>query len=183
MNFDPSNYGPDVARILALGDNGNRLLPLRCGPCSSEPARSLLKTFEPAALFPPKAKQEVAMAGLWIYFSCFEEAHQLADSCETEDGYLWHGIVHRLEGDFGNAAYWFRKAGKHPIYSELTPAVAEITRRFPNAEFRAGRWDPFAFLAFCDRVQTQPGTDQERVAMEIQRAEWQLLFDYCARPR
>jgi hypothetical protein len=183
MNFDPTTYGPDVARILALGDNGNRLLPLRCGPCSSEAARSLLKNFKPAALFPPKAQKEVAMAGLWIYFSCFEEAHQLADACETEDGYLWHGIVHRLEGDLGNAAYWFRKAGRHPIYSELGPAVGEITRRSPNAEFRAGRWDPFAFLAFCDRVQAQPGTDHERVAMEIQRAEWQLLFDYCARPR
>ena len=38
------------------------------------------------------------------------------------------------------------------------------------------------FSLFCDRVQQQPGTDQEQVAMEIQRAEWQLLFDYCARP-
>lgn len=121
------------------------------------------------------------MAGLWIYFSCFEEAHQLADSCETADGYFWHGIVHRLEGDYGNAAYWFRKAGQHPIYSDLAPAVTEITRHSPNAEFRIGRWDPFAFLTFCDRAQKQPGTDQERVAMEIQRAEWQLLFDYCAR--
>jgi hypothetical protein len=54
--------------------------------------------------------------------------------------------------------------------------------RYPRAEFRLGRWDPFAFLAFCDRARQQPGSSHARAAMEIQRAEWQLLFDYCARP-
>jgi hypothetical protein len=122
------------------------------------------------------------MAGLWLYFNCFEEAHQLADSCDTGDGHLWHAILHRQEGDFGNAAYWFRKAGKHPIYSDLGQAASAITHRIPTAEFRTGRWDAFAFLAFCERALTQPQTEQELAAREIQRAEWQLLFDHCARP-
>ena len=182
MEFDSTSYGLEVARILALDGHGNRLLPLRCEPCSSEEARSLLKTFAPAALFPGKQRPEAPMSGLWLYFNCFEEAHQLADSCPTEDGYLWHAILHRQEGDFGNAAYWFRKAGKNPIYSDLAPAASGITHRIPNAEFRTGRWDAFAFLAFCERALKQPGTEQECAAMEIQRAEWQLLFDHCARP-
>lgn len=183
MEFDSTNYGPEVARILALDGNGNRLLPLRCEPCSSEEARQLLTTYLPKTLFPAKSRPEAPMSGLWLYFSCFEEAHQLADSCDNSDGNLWHAIFHRIEGDFGNAAYWFRRAGKHPIYAELAPAASSITRRLPNAEFRIGKWDPFAFLAFCERALTQPGTDHERAAMEIQLAEWQLLFDHCARPQ
>jgi hypothetical protein len=182
MDFDPAKYGPEVARMLALDGNGNRLMPLTCAPCSSEEAQRVLKTWEPARLFPASEEAEAAMAGLWLYFSCFEEAHELANNCTSAEGYLWHGIVHRQEGDSGNAAYWFRKAHEHPVYQALSVAAAKILVRHRHAEFRVGRWDPFAFLSFCDRARQQPGSSQETAALEIQRAEWQLLFDYCARP-
>jgi hypothetical protein len=182
MHFDPAKYGPEVARVLALDGNGNRLLPLTCGPCSSEEAHRILKTWEPARMFPASEEAEAAMAGLWLYFSCFEEAHELANNCTTAEGYLWHAILHRLEGDSGNAAYWFRKAHTHPVYSELSTEAAKILVRYPRAEFRVGRWDPFAFLSFCDRARDQPGSSHAQAALEIQRAEWQILFDYCVRP-
>jgi hypothetical protein len=183
MDFDPSKYGPEVARVLALDGNGNRLMPLHCGPCSCPEAHRLLKTLSPAALFPDVEEPEAPMSGLWLYFSCFEEAHELANYCETEEGYLWHAIVHRQEGDLGNAAYWFRKAGRHPVYRRLAPEVVKITRQHPRVDFRTGRWDPFSFLSFCERVKYQPDTLQLKVALEIQRVEWQILFDYCARPQ
>lgn len=172
-----------MARILALDENGRRLRPLICGECASNPARRLLETFRPQDLFPHVAEPGAAMAGLWLYFSCFEKAHTLAQDCDTREGELWHAIVHRQEPDSGNAAYWFRKAGIHPIFSKLSSAAAKILKRIPEAEFRAGRWDPFAFIAFCERAREQPGSAQELAAMEIQRAEWQILFDYCARPQ
>lgn len=182
MEFDPAKYGPEVARLLALDGNGNRLMPLTCAPCSSPEAHRLLNATKPAQLFPASEEAEAAMAGLFLYFSCFEEAHQLANDCTSPEGYLWHAIVHRQEGDSGNAAYWFKKAHTHPVYSPLRTEAARILVRYPRAEFRVGRWDPFAFLSFCDRVRVQPGSSHEQAALEIQRAEWQLLFDYCARP-
>ena len=183
MDFNPGKYGPEVARVLALDGNGNRLMPLGCTPCSSPEAHAILKTLNPGALFPEAEEPEAPMAGLWLYFSCFEEAHELANYCETDEGYLWHAIVHRQEGDLGNAAYWFRKAGRHPVYRVLAPEVVKITHRHPRVDFRTGRWDPFSFLSFCERVKHQPDTLQQRVALEIQRVEWQILFDYCARPQ
>jgi len=182
MDFDPAKYGPEVARLLALDGNGNRLMPLTCGPSSSPEAHRILKAWEPARLFPASEEAEAAMAGLWLYFSCFEEAHELADRCTSPEGYLWHAILHRQEGDSGNAAYWFRKAHTHPVYSGLSAEAAKILVRYPRAEFRVGHWDPFAFLSFCDRARDQPGSSHAQAALEIQRAEWQLLFDYCARP-
>jgi hypothetical protein len=182
MGFDPAKYGPEVARVLALEGSGNRLLPLDCGPCSSEEARRILAKSQPATLFPASLEPDEAMAGLWLYFSCFEEAHELANHCSSAEGYLWHAMVHRQEGDSGNSAYWFKKAGVHRMHPELSQAAAKILVRYPRAEFRVGSWDPFAFLSFCDRARRQPGSQQEQAALEIQRAEWQLLFDYCARP-
>ena len=183
MDFDPAQYGPEVARVLALDGNGNRLMPLTCGPCSSLEAHGILKASKPARLFPEGHEAEAAMAGLWLYFSCFEEAHELANNGRSQESFLWHAILHRQEGDSGNAAYWFRKAHPHhPLYAALSPAAAQILVRYPRTEFRVGRWDPYAFLSFCDRARAQPGSSHERAAMEIQRAEWQILFDYCARP-
>ncbi len=39
MRFDAGAYGPEVAAILALDGNGERLMPLGRGVCSSVEAR------------------------------------------------------------------------------------------------------------------------------------------------
>ena len=41
--FDPHAYGEEIARILALDGNGERLMPLAGGTCSSPQARNLLR--------------------------------------------------------------------------------------------------------------------------------------------
>jgi hypothetical protein len=180
-DFDPHQYGPDVARVLELDGNGRRLMPLTCHKCSSPEAHQMLKTFQPSDLFPEARDAAAAMAGLWLYFSCFEEAHELAAESSTPDCELWHAILHRQEPDSGNAAYWFRKVGAHPVFSRISHAAVRILQKIPGAEFRTRKWDPFAFIAFCDRARQQPGSPSEQAALEIQLVEWQILFDYCAR--
>lgn len=160
MPFDPRIYGERVAAILALDGKGERLMPLVQSGCSSADARSRLQSSGAAELFPQSRAPEAAMAGLYLYFGCWEEAHEVAQDINTPDGSYWHGIVHRQEPDAGNAGYWFRQVGSHPIF----PALAKI----------AGLplWDPFRFIQQCENA--EPG------ALELQRAEWQLLFDFCA---
>lgn len=46
-----------------------------------------------------------------------EMAHQICQSHEGSPLFDWiHALVHRIEGDDGNAGYWYRRAGKtrHP---------------------------------------------------------------------
>lgn len=179
--FNPAAYGPEVARVLEMDGSGQRLMPLTCAECTNAQARQILKTMDTTRLFPKVKDPAAAAAGLWLYFSCFEEAHELVSEPQTPEGELWHAILHRREPDSGNAAYWFRKAGVHPTFSPTARAADEVLKRLPDAEFRIGKWDPFAFIAFCERAREQPSSTQEVAAMEIQRAEWQILFDYCAR--
>ena len=160
MAFDPTAYGPEVAAILALDGNGARLMPLVRSGCSSAEARGRLQAAEPAALFAGARAPLAAMAGMYVYFGCWDEAHETAQRISSAEGSYWHAIVHRQEPDAGNSSYWFRQVGTHPIFTELAK-VAGVTR-----------WDPFEFIRECER--NAPG------AMELQRAEWQLLFDYCA---
>ncbi len=184
MQFDSKAYGPAVQELLALDGDGERLIPLVAGACSSAEASRALSNSSASKLFANSHSPEAALAGLWLYFSCFEEAHQVAQDLNTPEGSFWHAILHRQEPDSGNAAYWFRHVGTHKVYADLLKEAQEIVTRYPQAEFRPGsNWDPFAFVMFCERARKQPGSQSERAALEIQRAEWQLLFDYCARPR
>jgi hypothetical protein len=184
MAFDLSRYSPDVAAILALDGGGERLMPLAHGTCSSEEARLRLKTSSARTLFPGARAPEAALSGLWLYFSCLDESHSLSQEIETSDGSFWHGIMHRQEPDAWNSGYWFRRVGAHPVFPALREAAAQIAAGYSSVPFEVKpHWDPFAFIDFCERARRQPGTDAERLALEIQRAEWQLLFDSCAGPR
>jgi hypothetical protein len=42
----------------------------------------------------------------------WQKAHSIVQNDNTDMGCWAHGIVHMLEGDIGNARYWFRRAGR-----------------------------------------------------------------------
>ncbi len=42
----------------------------------------------------------------------WRRAHAIAQEDESKSGCWVHGIVHVLEGDLGNARYWYRRAGR-----------------------------------------------------------------------
>ncbi|HXB70396.1 MAG TPA: hypothetical protein VNY05_19260 [Candidatus Acidoferrales bacterium] len=177
--FDASAYGEAVSSILALDGNGERLMPLAmlpagAGRSSAEQARALIRTNTARGLFPNARAPEAAMAGLYLYFSCIEEAHQIAQGVGSAEGSFWHAILHRQEPDADNAGYWFRRVGAHPIFPALRERAAALGVDF------GGRWDPLAFIDLCEKARTKPGSAAEMRAMEVQRAEWQLLFAYCA---
>lgn len=42
----------------------------------------------------------------------WESAHNIAQDIPSSEGSWIHAYLHRREGDHGNAAYWYRRAGK-----------------------------------------------------------------------
>jgi hypothetical protein len=162
--FDATRYGGEVARILALDGNGQRLMPLTSGECSSAEARRMIRASQLPGL---------VRAGLFFYFSCWSDAHEISQNIETTEGSYWHALVHRQEPDAFNAGYWFRRVGEHPIFPALRKQAAARGVSFGLS------WDPIAFVDYCGKA--RPGSEEERKALEVQSAEWQLLFDHCSR--
>jgi hypothetical protein len=54
----------------------------------------------------------------------WEKAHILVQKDESPMGCWAHGIVHMLEGDLGNARYWYRRA--HRSFPRKPDASVEI---------------------------------------------------------
>ncbi len=186
MIFDPNAYGPLVSDILALDGSGLRPMPLVVSGCLSSEAASRLQKLDAKKAWPDARRPKSALSALWIYFSEFDEAHKIAQDLKNDEGTYWHGFLHRMEPDPGNAAYWFRRLGpQHPVFPKVARAASEILLELPAAEFRSHRsiWDPFAFILFCERARKQPNSPSEEAARRIQLAEWQILFDCCMRPR
>ena len=184
--FRAKDYGSVIAEILALAGDGHRLMPLVGSACASEKARDKLRRLDTAPLFAPqrvasKDFAEAARGGLFLYFSCLDEAHSIAQEIHTTTGSYWHGIMHRQEPDFSNAAYWFRRVGQHEIFPALREAAIELAGDGVPELTKKPTWDPFRFIDACEEVHRRPNAAVDQVLREIQRAEWQLLFDYCCR--
>ena len=60
----------------------------------------------------------------------FHRAHELAQSDEGGKGDWVHAYLHRKEGDEGNAAYWYGRAGKpvcrEPLDAEWLSIVTDL---------------------------------------------------------
>ena len=61
---------------------------------------------EPTSLAPTLRALWHAARGDW------DAAHGIAQEIESADGSWIHAYLHRVEGDPGNAAYWYRRAGR-----------------------------------------------------------------------
>jgi len=48
----------------------------------------------------------------WAARGDWDQAHRIVQDEETSQAAWVHAYLHRVEGDLGNAGYWYRRAGK-----------------------------------------------------------------------
>ena len=170
----------------ALGDDDSMGPPLiQAKPQLPALLRSLS---EPAwvAVFPgaPHRARLCLAAGLLQIHDFWDASHDAAqkadDQGERACSAYWHGIAHRREPDAGNAAYWFRRVGKHPSFQALALLARPLLDEHGDSQL-AGRlnsgdaWNATAMIDLC--IQARPGTPGEILARRLQRLEMWLLLE------
>jgi hypothetical protein len=84
----------------------------------------------------PPAGLPRALAALWHDAKGdWDAAHRVAQEIDDADGAWVHAYLHRKEGDAGNAAYWYRRAGqpvaRDPLEDEWRRIAAALLARSP----------------------------------------------------
>jgi hypothetical protein len=112
------------------------------------------------------SRRAIALCGLWLLAGDLDKSHSISQVQDSAEGSFWHGIMHRREGDFGNAKYWFRRVGPHP--------VLELLNQFADEAYQ----DPFDFVDQCSRAVRKGGEAYQR-CQRAQWIEWQALMAHC----
>lgn len=66
---------------------------------------------------PPSALNDLLKAMWHDGKGDWETSHNIAQDIHTPAGSWVHAYLHRKEGDLGNAAYWYSRAGK-PVFKK-----------------------------------------------------------------
>jgi hypothetical protein len=75
----------------------------------------------------PPPQLSFALAGLWWDAKDnWNQAHESAQQDEGGAGSWVHAYLHRKEGDFSNASYWYKRADKIPAQGSLEQEWLEI---------------------------------------------------------
>jgi len=166
---DDESLGPT---LLQTSPRAPRLLPHL-----SEPAW--------AAVFPrsPRTGRLTLAAGLLLIHDFWDASHTAAqeadDLGEREFSAYWHGIVHRREPDAGNANYWFRRVGRHPVFASLAEEARPLLHEHGDSQLESrlstGGWNAAAMIDLCTQART--GTPGETLARRLQRLEMWLLLE------
>jgi hypothetical protein len=82
----------------------------------------------------PPAGAGALLQALWYEAKGeWEPAHRIAQDDDGADGAWVHAYLHRVEGDLGNAGYWYLRAGRPraegPLREEWRAIVSELLSR------------------------------------------------------
>ena len=185
------SLGLEAADVLAalaaeaLGPEGSEgLLLVQGRPQRPKLAGALAEpSLAPLLSRAPRPLRLALAAGLLQVFDFWDASHNAAqeadDLGEPAFSAYWHGIAHRREPDPGNATYWFRRVGRHPLFGPLAGAASGLigTPVDPDPSARGG-WDPIAMIRLCS--QARPGSAKGKTARRLQRLEMRLLLDATA---
>jgi hypothetical protein len=185
LGIEPADLLAAIAADALDGDDSLGLPLVQGSPRRPKLLRALSEpaTVETAAKV-DRASWLSLSAGLLQIHDFWDASHDAAqaaeDQGEVDFSAYWHGIAHRREPDAGNADYWFRRVGRHPIFAPLWAAARPIVEEAGDSVQvdrlgHAGAWEPTAMIELCARA--LPGSPEEALGRRLQRLEMLMLLE------
>lgn len=151
-----------------------------------------LKSLTGESLFEPRVVKDRSMAAccvsaLWLWHNYLDQSHKISQEIETSAGSAWHGIMHRREGDFWNANYWFARVRDASLFPTMAVAKESLQLGIQNEDsssslqrlIRVSEWSASDFTNEVERILQKGNEGEIRSALTIASAEWRVLFRSC----
>ena len=171
-------YPPLVAAMLAEEELLLRLRPTE--PGHPDAIRSIRTAEEQeltgGAILADASYPRLIRAGLLYAYDALEESHRIVQEINTVNASYWHGMLHRREGDFENARYWFRRTGKLGVFEEMHARSAEVSPLMG----RQSTWDPYVLVGQCEQARFGGDVDTKEL-VALQRIEFHVMFEHLWR--
>lgn len=166
----PERLEPILHPVFAALSPQEAMRPLM-GASPTEPAA--LVAVGKAVLAPELHGRPDLAAGLWLYVGDFIHARQAVETDPSPAGAFWSAILHRREGAYEKALYWYGRASHHPAMEAVSLSGGQA-----GAGTEVAGFDPVEFVGRVRRhVQdVHPPAD----LLALQHHEWAVLFRWCA---
>ncbi len=132
----------------------------------------------------PSLRGDWVEAILGLRIGAIDRAHEIVQhGSSAMDRYL-HGVVHRIEGDFWNAKYWFRQVADRELFTRIGVDVMSALKE--NNAFEASksfkifddqnRFAPQNFVDAQAALQAKSARMDRELIQRIAQAEWEAIW-------
>lgn len=119
---------------------------------------------------------ELLLGGLLMAQDYIWEAHEIVQDYPETEASWWHAFMHRMEGDYGNAGYWYRRVGKPAAYESLLSAVQKL--EFETSANQILNWTEWDSFKLNNLIDSSSGQMREELH-DVHRLECLLLIKIC----
>jgi hypothetical protein len=111
---------------------------------------------------------------LWLRIGLIDRAHEIVQEAGAGLPAYVHGIIHRMEQDYWNSNYWFRRVGTR-LPSDFGTQVAKASGD--------SRFDTFEFTNYVEAWSRTKGVAEGKSLEKTAQAEWQVVWNWARSER
>ena len=129
----------------------------------------------------PSSSGTVVEALMWLRLGRIDPAHEIVQDATHGLAAYVHGMLHRMEGDFWNGNYWFRRVRDQGLENRIRGVFRQRGCSCPwGGDSGNHGFDPVKFTEACESLHSDWSAQKNDLAVELQGIallEWEAVWE------